>query len=231
MRTTMMPAPPMNIVSSIVKRIGRCHNEPIRVRPQAAKTEIQAVLDAVPENKAGVGRSFARQAAAYAMARVKAEQGDFKAAVEWLERAPSEYWSGCGNCMQGEQVWGHPKLVVWKAAQVPDEEPLQGKKVALAASWLALSTPEVAEAVRAAARVLAELGATIGDALLAPHRSYLACVAPLLEARLVRWKGVFRTVLFLPVVTTLVAIAVVAACGGPTTGPSGTGAGASRVSG
>jgi phosphoribosylformylglycinamidine cyclo-ligase len=32
----------------------------------------------------------------------------------------------------------------------------------------------------------AELGSTVGDALLAPHRSYLAAVSPLLDAQLVK---------------------------------------------
>jgi multiple sugar transport system permease protein len=58
--------------------------------------------------------------------------------------------------------------------------------------WTALRNTAVFVAVGAPLSVAASLGAAL-----------------LLQSRLVRWKGAFRTLLFVPVVTTLVAVAVV----------------------
>jgi tetratricopeptide (TPR) repeat protein len=88
--------------------------------PERAVDELEKVFEANPKpQRAGFGKSFARQSAAFVMARAMAEQGDFQAAIKWQEAAPDEYWSGCGNCMEDEQMRNRPLLAVWKRAQLP----------------------------------------------------------------------------------------------------------------
>jgi tetratricopeptide (TPR) repeat protein len=90
------------------------------LQPRRGIDEFTRVLRAVPAaGQLNRGRSGARQSASYAMARAKAELGDFREATRWLKQAPDEYWSGCGNYMEGEQLWAHPVLLVWEKAQLP----------------------------------------------------------------------------------------------------------------
>jgi len=164
--------------------------------PDLAATKFQSVLDAVPAPRNGPGRSFARQAASYGMARVAAETGDFPAAVKWLERAPGEYWSGCGNCMEGEQIQAHPMLTVWKAAQQPEEKAVPALEAVIAGKFQptrvhlhnakAIATSQKAHARAEAALILGELHLRNGRPKEAREALEIAAESSLDIARIAR---------------------------------------------
>lgn len=89
---------------------------------ESALRELDAVFKWNPKKKNVRGYSSARQMAAYVMARLRAESGDFADAIKWQKAAPDEYWSGCGTCAEGEQMRNTPLLAVWKRAQLPYAE-------------------------------------------------------------------------------------------------------------
>jgi hypothetical protein len=136
------------------------------LEPEKAAGEFQAVLAAVPAPKDGHGRSSARQTAAYALARAKAELGDFAAALKWLERAPDEYWSGCGNCMDGEAEWGHPIRTVWKVALQPDEMAVPALEAITRGEFTPIKarlSPAKTSAANQLAHARAEAGLILGE--------------------------------------------------------------------
>lgn len=116
--------------------------------PQAAIQEFMTVLKAVPPATNGWGRSSARERSAYGMAYANALLGKYKEALQWLEQAPQEYRSGCGNCEAAKEVWNYPIQQVWQAAQLPFNQAFDHLLRMTAGqfdpleNWLAFSTPE-----------------------------------------------------------------------------------------
>jgi tetratricopeptide (TPR) repeat protein len=100
--------------------IGELYLYDLRLQP--AIQQFETVFKAIPHHRRpGTEGSFAREAASYAMARVLAERGDFRAALRWQMRAPHEFSSGCGTCAERKRMLAHPILVVWTRARLPYE--------------------------------------------------------------------------------------------------------------
>jgi hypothetical protein len=57
--------------------------------------------------------------AAYGIALAYGITGNLKESYRWLEAAPSMYWSGCGNCADGEAAAMHRYKTIWNAANKP----------------------------------------------------------------------------------------------------------------
>ena len=76
------------------------------------------VLRSVEKNQ----RSSSRQSAGYALALAGAATGSLKEARASNESAGGEYWSGCGNCMESEDVYRHLNSLVLDAlaSKAPD---------------------------------------------------------------------------------------------------------------
>lgn len=60
------------------------------------------------------------QHAAYGLARMLALTGHTEEAMSWLKAAPGYYWSGCGNCAEGEAVSQKRLATVWAVAAKSD---------------------------------------------------------------------------------------------------------------
>jgi len=59
------------------------------------------------------------QQAAFGLAWAYALTGDLHGSLKWLGEAPSMYWSGCGNCAEGEAAMVYRYRTVWTAANLP----------------------------------------------------------------------------------------------------------------
>ena len=84
-----------------------------------AEHEFKSVLSAVPPDESGWGKSRARQMSAYGLARSCALHESYESALKYLEQAPHEYNSGCGNCRESVAIFNYPMQVVWTAASKP----------------------------------------------------------------------------------------------------------------
>lgn len=84
-----------------------------------AEREFRSVLSGIPPAQGGWGKSGSRQTATYGLARICALRGAYAEALALLARAPDEYRSGCGNCMEGEEAYNYPRKIVWTIASKP----------------------------------------------------------------------------------------------------------------
>jgi hypothetical protein len=84
-----------------------------------ADHEYSSVLAAVQPGEPHWGKSEARKKSAYGLACTNALRGSYSAALKWLEQAPGEYNSGCGNCNEATKTRYYPTQVVWTAASKP----------------------------------------------------------------------------------------------------------------
>lgn len=82
---------------------------------EGAAKEYRFVLEH-EKSKSPMGHSVARQTARYGLALSLACVGKFDDAVVEEKAAPSEYWSGCGNCMQSEQALIYAVNLAWTTA-------------------------------------------------------------------------------------------------------------------
>lgn len=91
--------------------------------PQKTRAELNRILALHPKKpshrRTNSDSSIVRQSASYLMARTLAEQGDYATALRWQKQAPDEYWSGCGNCLEGEGTDNTPIIATWQAATLP----------------------------------------------------------------------------------------------------------------
>lgn len=91
--------------------------------PQKTRAELNRILAFHPKGpshrRTNADSSIVRQSASYLMARTLAELGDYATALRWQKQAPDEYWSGCGNCIEGEGASNTPILATWQVATLP----------------------------------------------------------------------------------------------------------------
>lgn len=91
---------------------------------QGAIRDYTAALEMKPDGKdqRGFKQLGGHQAAAYGRAEVYALLGQTEKALADLKVAPSYYWSGCGNCMEGSSHYLDRLEKVSRAAKLPIEK-------------------------------------------------------------------------------------------------------------